>query len=256
MNITKEAIVGEIVAQDYRTAAVFKSHGIDFCCKGNRSIEAVSIAKSLSPDSLISELTELQQQTGVATNDYQSWPLDLLADYIEKKHHRYVEATSSQLKQYLAKLCEVHGKQNPELFSIAEQFYASADELAQHMKKEELILFPAIRKMVSAQQNHQKMQAPHFGTVKNPIQMMMQEHDIEGERFRLIEELSNHYTPPQDGCNTYKVTFALLKEFEDDLHQHIHLENNILFPKAIALEKELAQIGSKASEQTSEIYNR
>lgn len=86
--------------------------------------------------------------------------------------------------------------------------------------------------------------------------MMMQEHDIEGERFRLIEELSNHYTPPQDGCNTYKVTFALLKEFEDDLHQHIHLENNILFPKAIALEKELAQIGSKASEQTSEIYNR
>lgn len=240
MNITKEAIVGEIVAQDYRTAAVFKSHGIDFCCKGNRSIEEVSTAKSLSPDSLISELTELQQQTGAAVNDYQSWPLDLLADYIEKKHHRYVEATSSQLKQYLARLCEVHGKQHPELFEIAEQFYASAGELAQHMKKEELILFPVIRKMVQAKQNHQEMEAPHFGTVKNPIQMMMQEHDTEGERFRLIEKLSDHHTPPQDGCNTYKVTFALLKEFEDDLHQHIHLENNILFPKALALEKEVA----------------
>lgn len=239
MNITKEAIVGEIVAHDYRTAAVFKSHGIDFCCRGNRSINEVSSTKSISPDILISELTELQQQTGVATNDYQSWPLDLLADYIEKKHHRYVEATSSQLKQYLAKLCEVHGKQHPELFDIAEQFYASAGELAQHMKKEELILFPVIRKMAHAKQNNQEMQAPHFGTVKNPIQMMMQEHDTEGERFRLIEELSNRYTPPQDGCNTYKVTFALLKEFEDDLHQHIHLENNILFPKALALEKEL-----------------
>lgn len=240
MNISKEAIVGEIVAQDYRTAAVFKSHGIDFCCKGNRSIEEVSAAKLLSPESLISELTELQQQTGAATNDYQSWPLDLLADYIEKKHHRYVESTSSQLKQYLAKLCEVHGKQHPELFEIAEQFYASAGELAQHMKKEELILFPAVRKMVTAQQNHQEMEAPHFGSVKNPIQMMMQEHDTEGERFRLLDKLSNHYTPPQDGCNTYKVTFALLKEFEDDLHQHIHLENNILFPKALELEKELA----------------
>lgn len=240
MNISKEAIVGEIVAQDYRTAAVFKSHGIDFCCKGNRSIEEVSADKSLSPESLISELAELQQQTGAATNDYQSWPLDLLADYIEKKHHRYVESTSSQLKQYLARLCEVHGKQHPELFEIAEQFYASAGELAQHMKKEELLLFPAVRKMVTAQQNHQEMVAPHFGSVQNPIQMMMQEHDTEGERFRLIDKLSNHYTPPQDGCNTYKVTFALLKEFEDDLHQHIHLENNILFPKAVELEKVLA----------------
>ncbi len=240
MNITKEAIVGEIVAQDYRTAAVIKSHGIYFCCKGNRSIEEVSTAKSLSSDNLISELTELQRQTGTAVNDYQSWPLDLLADYIEKKHHRYVEATSSQLKQYLARLCEVHGKQHPELFEIAEQFYASAGELAQHMKKEELILFPVIRKMVQAKQNQQEMEAPHFGTVKNPIQMMMQEHDTEGERFRLIEKLSNRYMPPQDGCNTYKVTFALLKEFEDDLHQHIHLENNILFPKALALEKEVA----------------
>jgi len=240
MNITKETIVGEIVAHDYRTAAIFKSHGIDFCCKGNRSIEEVSATKSLSPDSLISELSELQTQTKVATNDYQSWPLDLLADYIEKKHHRYVESTSTQLKQYLARLCEVHGKQHAELFEIAEQFYASAGELAQHMKKEELILFPAIRKMVSAQHAHQKMETPHFGTVKNPIEMMKQEHDIEGERFRIIDKLSKQYTPPQDGCNTYKVTFALLKEFEDDLHQHIHLENNILFPKALELEKVLA----------------
>jgi regulator of cell morphogenesis and NO signaling len=107
------------------------------------------------------------------------------------------------------------------------------------MKKEEFILFPFVRKMAKAKQENVKVDAPQFGTVQNPVQMMMDEHTTEGDRFSKIDALSNHYTPPQDGCNTYKVTFALLKEFEQDLHLHIHLENNILFPKTIALEKEL-----------------
>lgn len=170
--------------------------------------------------------------------DYKSWPLDLLIDYIEKKHHRYVEEKIPVLRQFLDKLCNVHAERHPELYKINELFTASANELATHMKKEELILFPFVRKMVSATKSKNPIEAPHFGTVENPITMMMQEHDNEGERFRQIAELTNNYNPPADACNTYRVTFAMLDEFEKDLHLHIHLENNILFPKAIKLEQQ------------------
>lgn len=156
-----------------------------------------------------------------------------------EKHHRYVEGSIPVLKQYLNKLCKVHGKQHPELFDITEHFNKTAGELSAHMKKEELVLFPWIRKMVKAEQQDKPLDRPHFGTVKNPIAMMMQDHENEGERFSQIAELSNDYTPPADACNTYRVTFSLLKEFEEDLHNHIHLENNILFPKAEALELKL-----------------
>ncbi len=152
-------------------------------------------------------------------------------------YHRYVEEKIQEIKSYLGKICKVHGNHHPELFEINELFHACAGELAMHMKKEELILFPFIRKMVKAKLQGTPLDASHFGTVENPINMMKHEHDAEGERFRKIFQLSNSYTPPQDACNTYKVTFALLKEFEEDLHLHIHLENNILFPKAVEMEK-------------------
>lgn len=238
MTIVQNKTIGEIVAEDYRTAQVFKNHHIDFCCKGNRSIQEVCETKNMDPDELISEIEAVQQQTTGGTTDYQSWPLDLLADYIEKKHHRYVEEKIPILKQYLDKLCRVHGNRHPELFEITEHFKASGGELAAHMKKEELVLFPFIRKMVKAKPGGEKIGQPYFGTVQNPVQMMMHEHDAEGERFRKIVSLSDNYTPPADACGTYRVTFALLKEFEEDLHLHIHLENNILFPKAIELEKQ------------------
>ena len=122
-------------------------------------------------------------------------------------------------------------------------FIGCAGELTQHMKKEELILFPFIKKMVATRSHDEALQQPHFGTVDNPIAMMMQEHDTEGERFRKIETLTNNYTPPADACNTYRVTFDMLADFEQDLHKHIHLENNILFPGAALLEKTLITQG-------------
>lgn len=231
--------IGEIVAEDYRTAQVFKNHKIDFCCKGNRSIIEIAEKDQLDANMLLKEIETVLQQTSVDNIDFKTWPLDLLADYVEKKHHRYVETQSPILKQYLAKLCRVHGERHPELFEIAEHFDKCAGELAMHMKKEELILFPAVRKMIKAKQTGTPWEKPHFGTIQNPIQAMMREHEDEGDRFRLIDELSNNYTPPADACNTYRVTFSLLQEFEDDLHRHIHLENNILFPESEALEKEL-----------------
>ncbi len=232
METIEQRTIGEIVAENYRAATVFKKYKIDFCCNGGRSIEEACRTKDISIWELTKELDEAMKAGNNSAIDYHSWPLDLLADYIEKKHHRYVESRIPEIKPFLEKLCRVHGDRHPELLEIYRHFSDSADELTKHMKKEELVLFPLIRKMVAG--------TPHdsgVGTVKNPIAMMMHEHDMEGERFRKIAELSNDYTPPADGCNTYRVTFALLQEFENDLHLHIHLENNILFPKAIALEE-------------------
>ena len=232
-------IIGELVAKDYRTASVFKKYSIDFCCQGNRTIQEACDKKNIDSKKVLEDLDTLVQTKSEATTDYQSWPLDLLADYIEKKHHRYVQDKTLEIQPYLDKICRVHGEHHPELFEIKNEFNASAGELDAHMKKEELILFPFIRKMVKVKQENSNVEAANFGTVKNPIQMMMDEHTVEGNRFRRIEELSNNYTPPQDACNTYRVSFALLKEFEQDLHLHIHLENNILFPKAVEIENDL-----------------
>jgi regulator of cell morphogenesis and NO signaling len=239
MNIQENQNIGELVAQDYRTASVFKKYGIDFCCQGNRTIKNACDTSNVDEQLLVSELNHLVLSKSDKATDFNEWPIDLLTDYIEKKHHRYVEEKAQEIKPYLDKICNVHGDRHEELFEIRNHFVAAADELASHMKKEELILFPYVRNMTKAAQDKTKPETPRFGTVENPIQMMMDEHSTEGERFRKIETLSNNYTPPADACNTYRVTFALLKEFEQDLHLHIHLENNILFPKAMVLENQL-----------------
>ncbi len=228
-------IIGELVAEDYKTAAVFKKYGIDFCCQGNRTIQEACEKKSIDSEEVIRELEAVKAQSQNADTDYKSWDLDRLADHIQTKHHGYVEEAIGQLKPYVDKICRVHGDRHPELLEIQREFYASAGELTTHMKKEEFMLFPYIKNMV----RNNKATSPQFGTVENPIAAMMMEHDIEGERFRKIAKLTDNYTPPQDACNTYMVTFALLKEFEEDLHLHIHLENNILFPKSLEMERQL-----------------
>lgn len=242
METIENQIIGELVAQDYRTASIFKKYGIDFCCKGNRTIKEACDDKSINSKLVINDLNDVAHIQEKNTTDFKSWPLDLLTDYVEKKHHRYVEEKIIEIKPYLDKICKVHGGKHPELLEINKNFKDTSDELTKHMKKEELILFPYIRALVKAKQKGINVNGPTFGTVKNPIEIMMQEHVLEGNRFEKIAALSNNYTPPGDGCSTYRVTYALLKEFEDDLHLHIHLENNILFPKAIELEKEIEQI--------------
>jgi len=231
--------IGEIVAEDYRAASIFESFGIDFCCKGNRSVEDACSGKNINADEVHEKLNKLSVSAEGGIPDFASWPSDLLVDYIEKKHHRYVTDTTPVLQQFLEKLCNVHGGRHPELFEINRLFNESAGELAMHMKKEELIVFPYIRNMVKANGNHQEFSRAHFGTVENPIKVLMQEHTNEGERFSEISELSNNYTPPADGCTTYRVAYQMLEEFEKDLHLHIHLENNILFPQAALMEQKI-----------------
>ncbi len=237
MNIQPQTIVGELVAEDYRTASVFKNNGIDFCCNGNRSIEEACVKKNIDSRALIADLEKVTRENSEGTVDYNAWPLDLLADYIEKKHHRYVRVRITEIIPFLNKVARVHGDSHLELAEVERLFGESAEELTSHMQKEEMILFPFVRQMVDA--GDTPVSAP-FGTIQNPIRMMMHEHDHEGERFRRIAGLTDDYTPPADACNTYRVTLALLKEFEEDLHLHIHLENNILFPKAVAMERQPA----------------
>lgn len=236
MNVLEQPTIGEYVAKDFRTAAVFSKYAIDFCCKGNRTIEEASEKKGLDYKQIEKEVTQLLETKSEVTIDFNSWPSDLLIDYIEKTHHRFVEEKTAVLLPFLDKLTKVHGGNHPELFEIKELFDGSAGELAQHMKKEELILFPFIKKMDIALRTGNAIEQSHFGTVENPIAMMKEEHENEGDRFVKIAELTNNYTPPSDACNTYRVTFAMLQEFEQDLHKHIHLENNILFIKAIEME--------------------
>ncbi|TAK43122.1 MAG: iron-sulfur cluster repair di-iron protein [Saprospiraceae bacterium] len=239
METLSDKTVGSLVARNYKTSAVFAKHGIDFCCGGGRSLADACAKKNLDLEQVEGELAVALEQKQEGGADYNTWPLDLLAGYIVKTHHRYVAEKIPMLRTWLDKLCKVHGERHPELFQIHELFFNSADELEGHMQKEELVLFPVIRQMAQARQEGKPTERPHFGTVQNPIAMMEHEHDLVGNWFKEIARLSGNYAPPADGCTTYRVGFATLKEFEEDLHKHIHLENNILFPRAIALEKEL-----------------
>lgn len=239
MELTTTPTVGSFVAKDYRTAAVFQRYGIDFCCKGGRTLDEVCEKKRLDPEKLQHELEMAMNAGGSAQSDFAAWPAAQLADHIENKHHRYIEQVTPSIQQFLDKLCKVHGDRHPELFGIRDEFNAASNELAMHMIKEEGVLFPYIRQLEQAKRNGDVAPAPGFGTVHNPIRMIMHEHDVEGDRFARISELSAAYNPPADACNTYRVAFAMLKEYEEDLHLHIHLENNILFPKAVELEEGL-----------------
>jgi len=236
MNTSYSQTVGEVVAEDFRTAAIFDKYGIDFCCKGNTPVTEACAKKNISVDEVIKDIHALKSSGSEQTTAYNSWSPDRLIDHIEEKHHRYVAEKIPAILQFLNKLCNVHGGRHPELHEVFQLFQASAGDLTQHMKKEELILFPRIKNLASASGEEVSITP---GMVFSPIEMMMHEHDNEGERFRKIALLTNNYKVPSDGCTTYQVAYAMLREFEQDLHLHIHLENNILFPMAIHMEKEL-----------------
>jgi len=231
--------IGEIVTKDFRTASVFTEYGIDFCCGGNKTLQKACEEKSVNIQELKEKLDKATQGEKGNDLDFNSWDLDLLADYIEKTYHRYIKEKTPVILQYLEKIREVHGTHHPELFEIYDLFSHSAMDLGMHLQKEERILFPMIRQLAESKDSGQDTELGHCGTIENPISVMMEEHVTEGARFEKISELSHNYTTPPDGCNTFRAAYSLLDEFEQNLHKHIHLENNILFPKAIKLEQSL-----------------
>ncbi len=229
--------VAAVVTEDYRAADVFKKYGIDFCCGGKVSIKETCRKKNIDPAVLIDELSVIGNAVD-PEHDFAAWEADRLTHYIVDKHHRYVSSNLDLIRQYADKVALVHGVHHPEVKEIAVLFAKVADELATHMRKEEVVLFPYIEQLCEIKRKNLYAENPPFGTIENPIRNMEQEHDLAGDIMHRISELSDQYNPPSDACNTYRVLYAKLKEFEDDLHMHVHLENNILFPKALDLERE------------------
>ena len=237
MIINKDKTVGETVTENIKTAHIFKKYGIDFCCGGGISIDKACEKKNVDFSKLKEELLSVDKAQ--KAYDYDKWELGFLIDHIVNVHHTYVVESIPLILQYSNRVAEVHGHHYSEVIEINRLFGEVANELTSHMQKEEVILFPYVKKLLNLKVTSQEIVPPHFGTVNNPIKMMEEEHETAGDIFKTIAQLTNNYTPPQDACNTFRALYAKLEEFEQDLHQHIHLENNILFPKAIQLEQSL-----------------
>ncbi|HXW07603.1 MAG TPA: iron-sulfur cluster repair di-iron protein [Vicinamibacterales bacterium] len=236
MNTTLDSTIGEIVAADFRTAAVFHRHGIDFCCRGGRLFPAACQEQGVDPERLLAELDEARRSDGPAPPDFASWDELTLIDYIVSHHHEYVRAITPTLIAHTEKVARVHGGTHPELGEVSALMAGVAREMATHMLKEEHILFPHIHAMAQAAQQGCPPPPSPFGTVENPIRMMETEHESAGEAMARIRELTGGFVPPSDACATYRVCLQELDAFEQDLHQHVHLENNLLFPKARRLD--------------------
>ncbi len=233
MDISPENTVAQIVTQDISKADVFKKHNIDFCCGGGRSLREVCSKKDISVEDLIQELLA-EKDKNTPKTDFNSWNLDFLIDYIVQVHHKYVLESIPILQQYSTKVARVHGAGHPEVVKVHELLNELLPELSNHLLKEEQVLFPYIQQLL----NEDRDMKPAFGTIRNPISVMHQDHDEAGEILRRIRSLTNDYNPPEHACNTFKALYHKLEEFEADLHIHVHIENNILFPKATALEQQ------------------
>ena len=239
MSLTKEKTVADFVTENIKTAHVFKKNGIDFCCGGGITIEKACAKNNVDQEMLEKQLSEVDVIKDVI-EDYNKWGLDFLMVYIENVHHTYIRENLPLISQYAAKVSKVHGHHYSEVVEIDQLFHEIANELLVHLQKEEQILFPFIRKLLTAKkQKNSQIPSPSFGTINNPIKMMEHEHEEVGDVFKKISKLTNKYELPEGACNTFKALYSKLEEFEQDLHKHIHLENNILHPKAIALEKEI-----------------
>ncbi|MBA6157310.1 iron-sulfur cluster repair di-iron protein [Tenacibaculum sp. S7007] len=236
MVMSNEKTVADYVTENIKTAHIFKKHGIDFCCGGGISIEKACAKKNVDLAVLEKELSEVDAVKDLI-EDYDKWDLDFLMIYIENVHHTYVRESLPLISQYANKVAKVHGHHYEEVVIINQLFHEVANELTSHLQKEEQVLFPLIKQLVTAKKEGAKNITAPFGTVNNPIKMMEHEHENAGDIFKEISRLTNNYTPPAEACNTFKALYAKLEEFEQDLHQHIHLENNILHPKAIELEQ-------------------
>jgi regulator of cell morphogenesis and NO signaling len=239
MTDLRTSTIKQIVTDDFRTAAVFEKYSLDFCCKGGKTIDEACAEKSVNSDAVLADLGTATTNDEGANDQFTTLALDELIDHIVGTHHAFVRNALPALFTHTQKVASVHGANHPEVVEIARRFAIVAETLQNHMVKEEGILFPYVRSLVDAAERQSQVRMPSFGSAQNPIRMMEAEHQAAGDEMYEIRALSSTYNPPEDACTTFKVTYKELDNFERDLHQHVHLENNILFPKAIALEAQL-----------------
>ena len=221
--------VGEIVAADFRTAGVFTRAGIDFCCGGKKSLGESCREAGTDTEEVLRQLDAVSSEPSSPGMNFSEWDPGFLCDYIMNTHHKYVLKSLPDLLFYTGKIARVHGENHPELAEIASLFASVNAELLGHLKQEEEVLFPAVKRALAGGS------AEDGGIIQSEIERMSAEHESAGGAMDRIARLSGSYAVPADGCNTYALTYKLLHEFEDDLHIHVHLENNILYPKALEL---------------------
>ena len=236
----EQKTLAEIVIENPSAAKLFEEVHLDFCCKGKRTLEDACKEAKIDVGNIRYELEELDyiRKSETINHNFNTMELNVLADYIINKHHAYVIENMPMILSHLRKVALKHGDKHPENIQIALKFEEVSNELESHMRKEELILFPYIKRLVEIKKNS-KTSAVVNSFINNPIKVMEHEHETVGNLMLEIRKLSNDFMPPANACTTYKLSYNELREFEEDLHQHIHLENNILFPKANLLEDEL-----------------
>ncbi len=232
---TGDKTIGEIVAADFRTATVFEKHGIDFCCGGQVPLATACTEKAIDLAVITNELAALQSEPVDRSRNYSSWALPFLADYIVNTHHAWLKENDGQIAAYARKIAGVHGAHHPEVIEIAAIFEKIASDMTTHLKEEEEVFFPALKRADAARLAGVTPDTHDRETVRVSLIRLRREHEEIGDAVHTIRHLSKNYAIPDDACNTFMLTYQKLKEFEDDLHKHVHLENNILFPKASEL---------------------
>ena len=224
--------VGSIVAQRPALSRVYEQAGIDYCCGGKIPLEQACRKKGINPQQFLATLESAGAAVGDASVDAAAMSLTALADHIEATHHSYLKSELPRLDAMTQKVAAVHGGEDARLHQVRETFLALAAEMTSHMMKEEQILFPMVRQLESSS----TATVFHCGSLANPIGVMELEHDQAGAALAKLRQLTDGFNPPDWACNTYRAMLDALAHLEGDLHQHVHKENNILFPNAIALE--------------------
>jgi regulator of cell morphogenesis and NO signaling len=236
MSVKSEKTLREVVLEMPAATRVFEKLGIDYCCGGGQTLEQACHSAKVPLDQVIDSL-EVADQAAAKDRDWKTEPLSGLIAHIQNTHHKYTREEIARLGPLFEKVCAVHAGNHPELLRIRATFGDLAQELTTHLMKEEMVLFPYIERMEEAVIEKEPVLPPPFGSVRNPVAMMLHEHDNAGNALRDLRQASNGYTAPPDACLSYQTLYKALAEFEADLHQHIHLENNILFPRAIEMER-------------------
>jgi regulator of cell morphogenesis and NO signaling len=232
MNATPNSTIRDIVAADFRAAAIFHGYGIDFCCGGGKTLAQACHERSVCAGEVLRDVARACRLADDSTPRFAEWDTDTLIAYIVSTHHGYVRRAMPVIAAYTAKLASVHGGNHPELLDVKRVFDGVVAEMTAHMAKEETVLFPYIAELADAAQAGEPIRRPPFGHVDNPIRMMEAEHEKTGEAMAVIKALTDQYRAPADACPTYRICLQELDAFEQDLHRHVHLENNVLFPRA------------------------
>ena len=236
--INSNMTVRQVAVEVPQSTRLFEKLKIDYCCGGNRSLTEACDSAGLEVDEVLGMLeTSIQQvESENLTMEFQTLSINDLIEHIVSTHHVFTKDELARLDLLLKKVIAAHGENHPELRAVDELFERLSADLMPHMFKEERVLFPYISALAHADASYTPPPFAPFGTVKNPVRMMMMEHDVAGEILREIRKVTSDYTTPADGCISYRTLYEALEALEKDLHQHIHLENNILFPRAVELE--------------------